>query len=252
VQHTRLDCVLGSAGIMRAAVSRAVHHAQHRIAFGYTLAAQPLMRAVLADLALESEAATALGLRLARAYDAPPGSKDAAFARVATPAAKYWTCKRALAVTGEAMEALGGNGYVEENPLPRFYREAPVNSIWEGSGNVMCLDVLRALTRESDAVDALREELGAAKGGDRRYDAALAALDDALRSLSPDPGDARRIVQAIVLALQSALLIRHAPAFVADAFCASRLGTQTPFGGATFGTLPSGGDTAAIVARAAA
>jgi len=251
VQHTRLDCVLGSAGIMRAGVARALHHAKHRIAFGHALVQQPLMAAVLADLALESEAATALALRLARCYDAPEDGAEQALARVATPAAKYWTCKRASALAAESMEVLGGNGYAEENPLPRFYREAPVNSIWEGSGNVMCLDVLRALAREPAARDALQVELEAARGADRRYDAYVAALAPALAAAVDDARLARRVAQSIALALQGALLLRHAPPFVADAFCASRLASDTPFAGAAFGTLPPTADHAAIVARAA-
>ncbi len=161
VQHTRLDCVSGSAGLMRQASAQALHHAQHRAAFGRKLAEQPLMQNVLADLALESEAATALMLRLARAFEAPAGSAERAFARIATAVAKYWVCKRAPQAIAEAMECLGGNGYVEESILPRLYREAPVNAIWEGSGNVICLDVLRAIVREPECVPALLDELRA-------------------------------------------------------------------------------------------
>jgi putative acyl-CoA dehydrogenase len=249
VQHTRLDCVIGSAGMMRAALAWALHHATHRIAFGRPLADQPLMTAVLADLALEVEGATALALRLARAFDAPEDSSDRALARIATPAAKYWICKRAPMVALEAMEVLGGNGYVEETPLPRIYREAPVNSIWEGSGNVICLDVLRAVEREPTAVDALAGELAAARGGNTDLDRYARTLLDALESPSRDPAAARRITQAIALSIAAATLVRHAPAHVADAFCASRL-RDTPFAGAAFGALPAGGDLRAIVTRA--
>jgi len=249
VQHTRLDCVIGSAGMTRAALAWALHHAAHRIAFGRTLAAQPLMTAVLADLALEAEGATALALRLARAFDATEGSSDRALARIATPAAKYWVCKRAPMVALEAMEVLGGNGYVEETPLPRLYREAPVNSIWEGSGNVICLDVLRAAEREPAAVEALAGELAAARGGNADLDRYARTLLDALAAPSRDPAAARRIAQAVALSLAAATLVRHAPAHVADAFCASRL-RDAPFAGAAFGSLPAGTDTRAIVARA--
>jgi putative acyl-CoA dehydrogenase len=249
VQHTRLDCVIGSAGIMRGALGWALHHAVHRIAFGRLLAEQPLMTNVLADLALEVEAATALALRLARAFDVAPGDADRAFARIATPAAKYWICKRTPMVALEAMEVLGGNGYVEETPLPRFYREAPVNSIWEGSGNVICLDVLRAMRREPGALDALAVELDLARGGNVHLDRATTALKQAIAELAEDTDAGRRVAQALALALQGALLVRHAPPFVADAFCASRLGDQ-PFGGAAFGSLPPGADTRAIVSRA--
>jgi putative acyl-CoA dehydrogenase len=249
VRHTRLDCVLGTAGMMRAAVARAVHHARHRVAFGTTLAAAPLMAAVLADLALESEAATALALRLARALDAAPGSADAALARLLTPAAKYWLCKRGPAVAAEAMEVLGGNGYVEDATLPRLYREMPVNSIWEGSGNVMCLDVLRAARREPAAVDALAALLAAARGADRAFDAFSAALVAVLAHLPDDARDGRRIAQAIAVAVQAALLLQHAPAATAAAFCATRL-VPAPFAGAAFGALPAAVATAPIVARA--
>jgi len=247
VQHTRLDCVIGSAGLMRACVARALHHAAHRIAFGRVLAEQPLMRTVLADLALESEAASAVALRLARAFEAPPGSAEHAFARIATPAAKYWICKRAPALSAEAIEVLGGNGYVEENGLARFYREAPLNSVWEGSGNVIALDVLRVLGRESEARDALVSELHEARGSDRRYDAFVAGLEADLAD-GADVCEARALTQRIALALGASLLIRHAPPFVADAFCASRLDLAA-FAGGAFGMLATKADAAAIVAR---
>jgi putative acyl-CoA dehydrogenase len=249
VQHTRLDCVIGSAGIMRGALAWALHHARHRVVFGRTLAEQPLMANVLADLALEVEAATALALRLARAFDAAPADADRALARIVTPAAKYWICKRAPGVALEAMEVLGGNGYVEEAPLARFYREAPVNSIWEGSGNVICLDVLRAARREPAGVEALVAELDSARGGHRDLDRTTAALKHALSESGDDTRSGRRIAQAIALSLQAALLVQNAPAAVADAFCASRLGEQA-FGGAAFGVLDGHADTRALVARA--
>ena len=250
VQHTRLDCVSGSAGLMRQAVAQALHHARHRAAFGRKLVEQPLMQNVLADLALEAEAATALMLRLARAFEAPAGSAERAFARIATAAAKYWVCKRTPQAIAEAMECLGGNGYVEESILPRLYREAPVNAIWEGSGNVICLDVLRALVREPECAPALRDELRLARGGDRRLDAWTAKLEAELA----DPADAelraRRTVERIALALEASLLVRYAPPFVADAFCAGRLGEEGGVAGLQFGALPRGVDVGKVVERA--
>jgi putative acyl-CoA dehydrogenase len=244
--YTRLDCAAASAGLMRQALTQATHHAANRTAFQRRLIDQPVMTNVLADLALEVEAATALALRLARAFDHQDDARESAFRRLMTPAAKYWICKRAVAVAGEAMEVLGGNGYVEESIMPRLYREMPVNSIWEGSGNVMCLDVLRALSRSPDAADALRAELAAAHGGDARLDRAIAALEAKLAT-RPEEGQARRLAEQMILAVQAALLVRHAPPAVADAFCASRL--DGDHGGA-FGTLPCGADLAAIVDRA--
>jgi putative acyl-CoA dehydrogenase len=248
VHHTRLDCVSGSAGLMRRALAEALHHARHRQAFGKRLWEQPLMRSVLADLALESEAATALMLRLARAYDeAPRDEGSRAFARIATAVGKYWVCKRAPAMIVEAMECLGGNGYVEESALPRLYREAPVNAIWEGSGNVICLDVLRAMTREPDCVPALLGELRAARGADARLDAAVAELESWLARPGELEPAARRLVERLALALQASLLLRSAPAPVADAFCATRLGDA---GGKGFGALAPGLDAGFIVERA--
>jgi putative acyl-CoA dehydrogenase len=251
VQFTRLDCVIGSAGIMRAALAWAVHHARHRIAFGRTLVEQPLMRNVLADLALESEAAMQLALHLAAACEADAAPALRAAARLVTPAAKYWVCKRATALTAEAMEALGGNGYIEESPLARWYREAPVNSIWEGSGNVVCLDVERAMRREPEAIDALLVSLAPARGGNRHYDRYVARLDARLRDESEREGDGRRLAQSIALAVSAAELIGHAPHAIADAYCASRLADDA-YAGATFGTLPTGVDSKAILARALA
>jgi putative acyl-CoA dehydrogenase len=246
VRHTRLDCAIGSAGLIRAAVAQALHHASHRRAFGQRLVEQPLMRNVLSDLALESEAATALALRLARAFDAGNDTADAALARLATPALKFWICKRAPAVVAEAMEVLGGNGYVEESALPRLYREAPLNSIWEGSGNVMCLDVQRAAQREPAAVDALFAELAHARGGDARLDHHVDALKAMFAGGSSETG-ARAQAGGIALALAAALLVRHAPPAVADAFCASRLGNGNL---GVFGALPTQVDHPAIIARA--
>jgi putative acyl-CoA dehydrogenase len=244
--YTRLDCAAASAGLMRQALAQATHHAANRTAFQRRLIDQPVMTNVLADLALEVEAATALAMRLARAFDHQEDARESAFRRLMTPAAKYWICKRAIAVAGEAMEVLGGNGYVEESLMPRLYREMPVNSIWEGSGNVMCLDVLRALSRTPDAMDALRAELAPARGADARLDRAIGTLEATLAA-RPAEGQARRLVEEIVLAVQAALLVRHAPPAVADAFCASRLAGDH---GGNFGTLPRGADLTGIVERA--
>jgi putative acyl-CoA dehydrogenase len=250
VNGTRLDCVAGSAGLMRKALVEALHHTRHRSAFGARLADQPLMRAVLADLAVESEAATALALRLAGAADrAIRGDEgERAFRRVATAVGKYWVTKRAPAFAAEALECLGGNGYVEESGMPRLYREAPLNSVWEGSGNVNALDVLRALRREPGTAQALLDELALASGADPRLDAAVLRLHAELTDPDAVEARARRIVERMALALQGALLVRHAPAAVADAFCATRLAGD---GGLAFGTLPGNTDTAAILARAA-
>ena len=235
VHHTRLDCVSGSTGLMRQALFQALHHAQHRQAFGKRLVDQPLMRAVLADLALEVEAATALMLRLARAFDEAPGDPAArAFARLATAVAKYWVCKRAPGLIYEAMECLGGGGYVEESILPRLYREAPVNSIWEGSGNVMCLDVLRSLGREPEALPAFWAELDAARGNPR-LDAVVATLKQELARPQDAERQARWLVEQMALALQASLLLRHAPTGVAEAFVVSRLDAPS----LSFGALPS-------------
>jgi putative acyl-CoA dehydrogenase len=242
VGHTRLDCVIGSAAGMRAAVAQATWHAAHRKAFGRRLADQPLMRNVLADLAVESEAATTLALRLARAYD----EGDDHLRRLGTAVGKYWVCKRFPPLAAEALECLGGTGYVEESGMPRIYREAPLNSVWEGSGNVNALDVLRAVARQPDALQGYLDEVDLAAGADARLDAFTAAL----RAQLADPEDAelraRRLVEDLALALQGSLLVRHAPPAVADAFCASRLSRD---GGLAFGTLPRGADAEAIVAR---
>ncbi|MFJ9657003.1 acyl-CoA dehydrogenase family protein [Streptomyces griseoflavus] len=246
VAATRLDCVLGSAGLMRQAVAQAVHHCAHRAAFGRTLLDQPLMRNVLADLAVESEAATTLALRLAAAYD-DGGEQERALLRIAVPAAKYWVTKRCPPVAVEAAECLGGNGYVEESGLPRLVRESPLNSIWEGAGNVQALDVLRALRREPAALDAYLREVGQARGADHRLDAAIRNLLTELSDLEGVEGRARRLAERLALVLQGSLLVRYAPPEVADAFCAGRLGGDA---GAAFGTLPHTLDLASVVERA--
>ena len=238
VAATRLDCVLGSSATMRQALVRAVHHCRYRKTFGSALVAQPLMRNVLMDLALESEAATTLGLRLAAAVD----DGDTAFSRLAVAVGKYWVCKRTAPMVAETLECLGGNGLVEENGLARLYREAPVNSIWEGSGNVVAVDVLRALTREPSAVAAFAAELDLARGADARLDAAIrravSAMQTAAESTDPSAGQcgARALVEQLATTLQACLLTRFAPAYVAEAFVASRLDRAH---GHTFGTLSS-------------
>jgi putative acyl-CoA dehydrogenase len=247
--HTRLDCVLGSASIMRAALTHALHHARGRAAFGRKLAEHPLMQNVLADLALESEAATVFALRLARCFDHPGDAGEVQLGRILTPAGKYWICKRAPALCFEAMEVMGGNGYVEDGPLARLYREAPVNSIWEGSGNVMCLDLLRAFGKTPAAGEALGAELALAGSDNSGYAAFCGALLADLARPQADEYGARRLAERIVLAVQAGLLLRHSPAAVAEAFIASRL--AQPAGGA-FGRLPAGVDCAAILARALA
>ncbi|WP_369135399.1 acyl-CoA dehydrogenase family protein [Modestobacter sp. I12A-02662] len=244
VATTRLDCVLGSAATIRAALTQAVHHARHRSAFGALLVDQPLMQNVLADLALESEAATALAVRLAAAQDA--GERD--LLRLAGAVAKFWVCKRTPTVVAEALEVLGGNGYVEESGLPRLYRQAPLNSIWEGSGNVIALDVLRSLGSGSAALAAVTAELDTARGADPRYDAALGTLAAELGDPDQLPLRARRIAGRLALCLQASLLLRYAPPAVADAFCATRLGGDW---GAVPGTLPAGLPVRELVRRAA-
>ncbi|MDQ2857154.1 MAG: acyl-CoA dehydrogenase family protein [Candidatus Eremiobacteraeota bacterium] len=249
VNFTRLDCIIGSAAGMRQAVAQAVHHASHRSAFGSLLVDQPLMQNVLADLALESEAATLLFVRLARACDGASrgDAQEAALRRIGTALGKYWVCKRAAGHAAEALESLGGNGYVEESIAPRLYREAPLNSLWEGAGNVNALDVLRALEREPVVVEAYFAEIADVRGLDARLDAAVLAL----RRELADPGDAQRrarsIVERMALILQAALVVRASPAFVADAFCASRLAGDW---GRCYGTLPRGASMTAIVDRA--
>ncbi|MEV7672780.1 acyl-CoA dehydrogenase family protein [Streptomyces sp. NPDC088752] len=252
VSATRLDCVLGSAALMRQAVAQAVHHCSYRSAFGGPLAEKPLMRNVLADLALESEAATVLGMRLAAAYDAAEGggedaARERALLRIAVPVAKYWVTKRCTPVVTEALECLGGNGYVEESGMPRLLRESPLNSVWEGSGNVQALDVVRVLRTEPLSLDAFLREVGAARGADHRFDRAVRDLLAELADLDGIEARARRLVERMALVLQGALLVRWAPPEVADAFCAARLGGD---GGAAFGTLPHTLDLRSVVERA--
>jgi putative acyl-CoA dehydrogenase len=254
VGHTRLDCVIGSAAGMRAAVVNATHHAAHREAFGKLLIEQPLMRNVLADLCLEAEASTALAMRLARAYDeahldvqAGEDSSDAQlFKRLATAVGKYWTCKRAPNHAFEAMECLGGAGYVEESGMPRLYREAPLASIWEGSGNVISLDVLRALARSPRSLEVYLAEVELAHGANAQLDARVQELKRQFADPATIETRARSVVEAMALCLQGSLLVRYAPAAVADAFCASRLARE---GGLEYGTLPAGADLGAIIAR---
>jgi putative acyl-CoA dehydrogenase len=260
VGHTRLDCVIGTAAGMRVGVVNATHHTAHRSAFGKLLIDQPLMRNVLADLCVESEAATALAMRLARAYDEASadveiggvgGTQDDSdaqlFKRLATAVGKFWTCKRAPNHAFESLECLGGAGYVEESGMPRLYREAPLASIWEGSGNVMSLDVLRALTRSPRSLEVLLEEVRQAQGADKRLDARVQELEG---QFAGDPATlqvrARRVVESMALCLQGSLLVRHAPGAVADAFCASRLAGEA---GLEYGTLPAGTDFEGIIAR---
>jgi putative acyl-CoA dehydrogenase len=252
VNMTRLDCVLGSAAGMRAGLRQALHHTAHRRAFGRELDRQPLMRSVLADLAVESEAATLLGMRLAAAVDRSQAGDtgEAALRRLALAAGKYWVCKRGSTHAAEALECLGGNGYVEESGMPRLYREAPLLSIWEGSGNVAALDVLRALSKEPAALDAYFAEVDAAAGADRRLDTAVAGVRKMLGALA-DPERAqlmaRTLAERMALVLQGSLLVRHGDPAVADAFCASRLDGEW---GNAFGTLPPGADLTAILAHA--
>jgi putative acyl-CoA dehydrogenase len=251
VAATRLDCVLGSAATMRAALTRAVHHARHRHAFGSPLVDKPLMQNVLADLAVESEAATLLGMRLAAAVDA--GESD--LLRLAVGVGKFWVCKRTAPMVAEALECLGGNGYVEENGMARLFRESPLNSLWEGSGNVNALDAVRVLQSFPASVEALLAELAEARGADRRLDKEIDVVGSTVRSAAQearhDPAaveaGARWMVERLAVLLQASLLVRHSPAAVADAFVATRVRGH---GGMTFGTLPTGREaTAGVVAR---
>jgi putative acyl-CoA dehydrogenase len=251
VNHTRLDCILGQTAIMRQAVAQATHHAAHRRAFGKELIDQPLMGNVLADLAVEAEAATVAALRLARAFDASAADDsdevEDALRRLVTAVMKYWICKRGPGHAAEALECLGGNGYVEESPMPRLLRESPLNGIWEGSGNVICLDVLRALARQPDTLEVLLAEVRAGAALDARLAASADSLEKELADLDGIEARARRLVERMALAWQGSLLVRHGHPAVAEAFCASRLAGD---GGRAYGTLPSGLDLGAIVDRA--
>jgi putative acyl-CoA dehydrogenase len=255
VNHTRLDCLLGAAAGLRRGVLEAIHHARHRRAFGALLAEQPLMRNVLADLALESEAATVAAMRVAGAYDAPA---QAPLRRLSTAVMKYWVCKRAPAHAAEALECLGGNGFVEDSGMPLLYRDAPLNSIWEGSGNVSALDVLRAAAKEPAALATFLDECELAAGANRHLDAHLARIREHSEALLASQGGgpgrrdeiqylARRMVENLALAFEASLLVRYAPPAVSDAFCVSRLGGE---GGRVYGTLPAAVDAKAIIARA--
>jgi putative acyl-CoA dehydrogenase len=256
VNHTRLDCLIGSTTGMRRGVLEAIHHARHRQAFGAELVDQPAMQNVLADLAIESEAATVTALRIAASYDAV---EQGAFRRFATAVMKYWVCKRGTPHAAEALECFGGNGFVEESPMPLLLRDSPLNSIWEGSGNVAALDVLRALVKEPQGLPAFLAECELAAGGDARFDAHLGRVKQLTTDVFGTDGtaaeerlhdaqfQARRLVEDLAVTLQASLLIRHSPPAVADAFCAARLGGE---GGRAYGTLPRGVDAPAIIERA--
>jgi putative acyl-CoA dehydrogenase len=248
VNHTRLDCVIGCATGMRWGTAAAINHAEGRSAFGKRLVEQPLMRNVLADLAVESEAATIAGLRLARAYDESIAGDETAtrFKRLANAVLKYWVCKRAPVHAVEALECFGGNGYVEESGMPRLYRESPLASIWEGSGNVQCLDVLRAMVKSPESVEAFANEVGEGAVADPRLDAYAASLRDELADVATLETRARRVVERMALALQASLLVRFGDPAVADAFCASRLDGDW---GRAFGTLPAGVPFERIIER---
>jgi len=246
VNHTRLDCVIGSASLMRHAVAQATHHTAHRSAFGKLLSEQPLMVNVLADLAIESEATTILMMRLAGAFDRASDPAEAHFRRIGVAIAKYWTCKRAIAVVAEALECHGGNGYVEESILPRLYREAPLNSIWEGSGNVNALDVLRAMQREPETLAAYLGEVETARGLDARLDRAVDLLKRSLANPDQLESRARLLVEQMAVLLQGSLLLRHGDPAVADLFCASRVAGER---GHAFGTLEAGPELKSVIAR---
>ncbi len=250
VQHTRLDCLIGAAAGMRQAVVQALHHCRHRRAFGSVLVDQPLMRNVLADLALESRAATAVMVRVASAYDrAATVPHERSFRRLATAVGKYWLCKRNPMLAAEALECLGGNGYVEESITARLFRESPLNGIWEGSGNVIALDVLRTMARDPASVAAFLDELRLASGADQRFDASLHSLEKELSDLDHIETRARRITELMAVLLEASLLVREGDAAASDAFCASRLGGDW---GRAFGTLPPAVVTEAILERALA
>jgi putative acyl-CoA dehydrogenase len=247
VNHTRLDCILGSTGLMRHAVAMATHHAAHRSAFGAPLIEQPLMQNVLADLCIESEAATITAMRVARSFDeGKTDERQASFKRLATAVSKYWICKSATWHVAEALECLGGNGYVEESGMPRLYRETPLNSIWEGSGNVNCLDVLRAMAKNPETLDALITEIEPSAGKSPELSAHLDSCKRELSDLDDVQARARTIVEALAVALQGALMIEHADDVVADAFVRTRLNGRR---GRAYGTLPAGIDYTHIIER---
>ena len=247
VAMTRFDCMIGSSAGMRQAVAQATHHCRHRTAFGQRLNQQPLMQNVLADLALESEAALTYTLRVARALDNQHLEHERLLARLATPVGKYWICKRTPNHAYEAMECLGGNGVMEDCIMPRLLRESPVNAIWEGSGNVQCLDTLRALQKEPETLDAFLEEAALARGADARFDRFLAQLQNDFADISDLEYRARNLVDRLALLMQASLMLRHSDPALADAFCGSRLDYT---GGLNYGNLPSGLDTVHIIGRA--
>lgn len=249
IRLTRLDFAIGSAGLMRQALTQALHHARHRRAFQRSLIDQPLMQGVLADLAVEAEANTVLAFRMARACDAAlrGDEGEALLERIGTSVTKYWNCKRAAAFVHEALECHGGNGFIEEHIMPRLYREAPLNGIWEGAGNVIVLDVLRAMQRQPDTIPAFLAEARKAEGADRRLDAYVDRLETTLSNLGEFEGNGRRAVEMMTLALQASLLVRHSTPAVADAFCATRLDGDW---GRAFGTLSSKLDRRSIIERA--
>jgi putative acyl-CoA dehydrogenase len=254
VSLTRLDTMLGSVAGMRQATAEALWHVRHRSAFGALLVDQPAMTSVVADLALETEGATAVALRLARAYDADASAEDQAFRRVATAVSKYWICKRGPGHAYEALECMGGNGYAENFPLARRYREQPVMAIWEGSGNVIALDLLRAINREPDSFEAFLAELGKAAGENDDFDLHLARTEELAREIADTDAvtaaaNARRLMADLAVGLEASLLIRHAPSAVSDLFVASRIGEGARYGH-LYGALPVGGDLDAVLARA--
>ncbi len=247
VAMTRFDCMIGSSAQMRMAVSQAIDHCAQRAAFGRLLIDQPIMTNVLADLALESEAALALTMRIARALDDRDNAHEANLIRIGTAIGKYWICKRTPSVAYEAMECIGGSGVMEDGPMPRLFRESPVNAIWEGSGNVQCLDVLRAMVKSPETLDSYFAEVEAADGGNATLDAHVADLRADMRHTDDFELRARNLVDRLATGLQASLLVRHAPSYVSDAFCASRLASH---GAHQFGALPKGADCRAIVERA--
>ncbi len=248
VHHTRLDCIVGSAGLMRAGLAQAVWHAAHRTAFQKTLIDQPAMTVTLADLALEAEAATALAFRIARAFDNATDATEAAFARLATPIAKFWISKRAPGVACEALECLGGAGFIEEGPMPRIYRAAPLNAIWEGSGNVIALDILRAIGRKPESIDAVQAEILSARGADRHLDRHIALLDKWFEPGILHEGTARAFAEDMALALEATALLKVAPDFIFAGFCAARLDPENR--SLAYGAMTAGIDAGRIVERA--
>jgi putative acyl-CoA dehydrogenase len=247
VRHTRLDCAVGSAATLRRAVAESLHHCAYRSAFGKLLIKQPLMQNLLADLALESEAATAFAFRLARGFDESLHDEQAKlFTRIATAIGKFWICKRAVFAVSETMEILGGNGYVEESILPRLYRDIPLNSIWEGSGNVQCLDVLRSIGKEPNSVEALLSEIKSAKSANKNFDKFARNVEKELLDTDNLEFRARRVVEKLALALQASVLLKTAPDFVSQAFCNSRLSVDNSL---NFGTLPVGTEVKKIIER---